>query len=158
MRPHIEALVSRGLQSVRLSTDPRDHLRYVLDLIHDHDLLMRDGISLRAAQDVADWFGERAYYLPSVSVRAAVMAAQMRRLHPDSWQRKMERDIRPEPVADPRDVPERRIIVPRSQRPDYVPPVASARTLQRRAQREAANRPDAQSKKDALQVFRILGR
>lgn len=117
---------------------------------------MRSACGLRRTSPIG--FASGAYYLQSGSVRAALMAADVRRLHSESWQRKVEHEIRADPVVDPHNVPERRIIVPRNKRPGYVPSVASARTLQRKAQREAAKRPDAQPRKDSLQVFRILGR
>ena len=160
MRPHVEALRSRGLQLVRLSTDPRHNLEYVLDLIVDHDLLLSPQtprVGVQGAQEIADWLRDRGYYLkPGVSVRTAIEAAKMRRLYPNDWRRYMERDVRDTPVLPATEIPPRRVLVPPAQRPGYERPVASLNTELRRAKRIAANAPDAASKKNAQMVFRAL--
>ena len=162
MRPHIDALRSRGLQLVRLSTDPRHNLEYVLDLIADHDLLLSPQtpcVGLRGAQEIADWLRERGYYLkPGVSVRTAIEAAKLRRHHPGAWRRMMERGARDQPVLPASEIPPRRVLLPPAQRPGYHPPVASLNTERRRARRIAANAPDAAAKRVAQEVFRVLGR
>ena len=169
MKPHIAALQSRGLQMVRLSDNPRHHLDYTLDLIADHDLFLtpqatREGrcTSLAGAQEIADWLRERGYWLnPGPSPRAALDAAKLWRLEPENWRRMMERDIRKAPllpISGPdSEIPPRRVLVPRTQRPGYVAPAANLHTQNRRRQREAAKYPDHQRKQDSQTVLRKLG-
>jgi len=159
MRPHLDALKSRGLRLIRLSPDPRHHLDYALDLICDQDLLrtVPQPYSLHVTQDVIDWLCERAYWLtPGVSPRIALEAAKMRRLDPEGWRRKMESEIRAAPVLPDSELPSRRVYVPVTQRPEYVPPLANAKTQDRKRQRVAAMHPNHQQRKETQDFVRAI--
>lgn len=99
MRPHMDALIDRGLRFVRLSTDRLDHLDYVLDLIINHDLLRSRGVSLRQVQEIVDWLCRRVYLLRTISVRRAIDAADLQRRHQADWRRFADLDLLPEPVS-----------------------------------------------------------
>ena len=164
MRPHIEALQSRGLQMVRLSLNPRHHLDYTLDLIADHDLFLspqatREGrrTSLAGAQEIADWLRERGYHLnPGPSPRAALDAANGWRLERKLWRGLLAPDIRATPLLPTSEIPPRRVLLPRSQRPGYVAPVANLHTAKRQRQREAAQAPDHQQKQETEALLRQM--
>jgi hypothetical protein len=59
---HMAALADRGMRPIVLSSDRRDIIDYVFDLIVERDLLRKAGASLQQAQEVTDTTSRRCRY------------------------------------------------------------------------------------------------
>lgn len=78
---------------------------------------------------------------------------------PDRWREHAELNCLAEryPPEHLAPMPKRRVIVPPKQRPGYVAPVANAATLKRRAQKERATDPEAQTALRGSRIMREVG-
>ena len=87
MRPHLDALLDRGLQPITLTNDPRMIVDYIVHLVRDEGLLQRGRTpsSLKEANDVLAYFVGNAWRLPTISVRVVEAMAKLRKAAPNNW-------------------------------------------------------------------------
>jgi hypothetical protein len=106
-RAHLQPLIDRGLNPLRLSSDPQHIADYVLSLATETNLLKANGYSLDESRDAVAYFCHNVWRLPSISVRSMLKIADVRATEPDVWQGVLDRWLERDPISDapPLEVP-----------------------------------------------------
>lgn len=96
MAQHVQPLIDRGLQPIRLSSNPEHLLNYVLHLVCDQRIRIPKGkpLSVKATNEVLEYFVTHAWQLPSISVRTIEMIAAFRAETP-KWREHMNARLQP---------------------------------------------------------------
>jgi hypothetical protein len=99
---HIQPLIDRGLQPIRISDDPTHLLNYVMHLVADQNLRLGGHriLSLVERQEVVDYYHDNAWRLNPISVRMLETFGQYRSSFPTNWKEQAEGRLHRESIYD----------------------------------------------------------